>query len=197
MTIWKELLNALMIFSMSKAPIIETERLLLRPISIEFCSDNYVSWLNDKDVYRFLESGGDYTIERLKFFLTETEIKDIFFWAISIKQNHKHIGNIKIDPINERNGLGEYGILMGDKTEWGKGYAKEASIAIINYCFNKYNLRKITLGVIEENISAVRLYENLGFKREGLFIEHGIYDGKYRNAIRMALFNDKYNENFK
>ena len=179
---------------MSKAPIIESERLLLEPISVKFCSNSYVGWLNDEEVYRYLETGGNHTIEMLKDFLIAAEAKDILFWAIIIKETKKHIGNIKIDPINKRHGLGEYGILMGDKTEWGKGYAKETSIAVIDYCFKQLNFRKMTLGVIEENIVAVKLYQNLGFKQEGLYVEHGIYEGKYCNVIRMALFNKQYNQ---
>ena len=40
--------------------------------------------------------------------------------GIHLKENCKHIGNIKIDPINKKHGTGEYGIMMGDKDEWGK-----------------------------------------------------------------------------
>ena len=38
-----------------------------------------------------------------------------------------------IDPIDEKRKSGEYGIMIGNKLEWGKGYAKEASKTIIKY----------------------------------------------------------------
>jgi RimJ/RimL family protein N-acetyltransferase len=109
-----------------------------------------------------------------------------------LKSDDKHIGNIKIDPINLKLGTGEYGILMGDKNEWGKGYAKEASLTIIDYCFNIIGLRKITLGVISENISAINLYKKLGFELEGTFKYHGFYNGKWCSCFRMTLFNNKF-----
>src|SRR5437016_4773727 len=108
--------------------------------------------MNDLETCRYMESGGDYTLEKLNSYLSEVEAKGyLLFWAIHLKAGDKHIGNIKIDPVNKRHGLGEYAIMMGDKTEWGKGYAREASITIIDYCFHRLNLRKITLGVVDEN----------------------------------------------
>lgn len=172
-----------------KAPILHTQRLILKPLSMEHLSQDYVDWLNDEDVYRYLETGGNYNIEMLKEYLTEVVKKDIYFWAIHSKENKFHIGNIKIDPINEKHGLAEYGILLGRKTEWGKGYAQEATLRVIDYCFNKLLIRKITLGVVANNAVAVYLYNKLGFEQEGLLKKQGIYAGKYCDIIRMALFN--------
>jgi [ribosomal protein S5]-alanine N-acetyltransferase len=174
---------------MIKATPLETERLLLLPLSRKHATEEYVSWLNDPEVYKYLETGGDYTLEKLNEFLKEVEEKNIYFWGIHLKENLKHIGNIKIDPVNTKNKLGEYGILMGNRSEWKKGYAKEASTSIINFCFDVIGLRKVTLGVMDDNTSAVQLYQNLGFKTEGVYEKHGIYNGKYCNCIRMALFN--------
>ena len=179
-----------------KAEILHSERLLLKPLSLEHLSEMYVQWMNDPDVNQYLETGGDYTLEKLKTFLTEVESNDILFWGIHVKSNDLHIGNIKIDPVNEKHGLCEYGILMGNKSEWGKGYAKEASLRIIDYCFNDLGLRKMTLGVIEDNLAAVNLYKKLGFITEGRYLNHGIYQNRYRNSIRMALFNPLFSYDF-
>ncbi len=172
-------------------PILETERLTLEPITVKFCSEEYVNWLNDIEIYKYLDNGGDYTYKSLSDYLNKYAENPILFWAIIVNETNTHIGNIKIDPINKRNQIGEYGILMGDKQNWGKGYAKEASIAVINYIFSKLSLRKIVLGVIKDNTAAVKLYESLGFEVEGIYRMHGKYDGKYCDAIRMALFNKK------
>lgn len=81
---------------------------------------------------------------------------------------------------------------MGRKSEWGKGYAKEATIKIIDYCFQTLKVRKLTLGVVSENLAAVNLYKKLGFETEGVYKMHGIYQGKYCDVIRMALFNPSF-----
>ena len=174
-------------------PVLESQRLYYRPLSMDHYCLEYVNWMNDGDVNQFLESGGSYTIERLEEYLQSVVKKeDILFWAIHLKENDEHIGNIKIDPINKRHGWGEYGILIGAKKHWGKGYAKEASLTIIDYCFNELGLRKITLGVVDQNTSAVELYKKIDFQVEGVYKKHGIYNGVYSDIIRMALFNPSF-----
>lgn len=176
-------------------PELESERLLLKRLSMTHCTEEYVAWLNNPQVYQFLETGGNYTLADLRNYLASVEARpDMLFWAIHIKSNNVHIGNVKIDPINKKHGLGEYGILMGNPEEWGKGYAKEASLSIINYCFKIVNLRKITLGVVEKNVAAIKLYESLGFEVEGVYKKHGLYNNEYLDTVRMALFNTKYRD---
>lgn len=175
-----------------KALTISSDRLELQPLDFTFCTEQYVDWMNNPEVYKYLETRGNYTIEKLKDYLLGVEKMSILFWAITIKDGGKHIGNIKIDPVNTLHGLAEYGIMMGDRDEWGKGYAKEASKLVIDYCFKELNLRKITLGVIEDNISAVKMYYKIGFELEGLYRDHVIYEGKYYNTLRMALFNPNF-----
>lgn len=173
-------------------PILESDRLILHPMDLSFCSETYLAWLNDPEVYRFLESGGGYSMQSLNNYIQSTISNGIFFWAICLKKESKHIGNIKIDPISFRHKRGEYGVLIGDKSEWGKGFAKEASILVINFCFDVLQLRKITLGVVSHNTSAVNLYEKMGFVTEGIYIDHGEYDNRLANVFRMAIFNKAY-----
>lgn len=176
-----------------KAPILYTSRLLLKPLSMEYLTKDYVDWLNDEAVYRYLETGSGYNITRLKKYLSEVVKKDIYFWAIHIQENNLHIGNVKIDPISQRHGWAEYGIMLGRKTEWGKGFAKEATLKVIDFCFNELNIRKITLGVVADNLSALTLYKKIGFVQEGLYKKQGYYQSKYCDVIRMALFNPNFN----
>ena len=164
-----------------------SERLIFKRLSPEHISESYLSWLNDPEIYKYLETRGNYSMDMLKDYVDEQYKNNVYFWAIYLKDLEKHIGNIKIDPINLNTNSGEYGILMGDKTNWGKGYAKEASLSIINYCFEELKLSKITLGVIEDNINAVALYKKLGFIIDEVKIGVGIYNNKLSNSIRMSL----------
>ena len=169
---------------------LKSERLTYKRVSKEHISKEYVNWINDIDVNMYLETKGNYTIEILKKYIEKQYLKEAFFLAIHLKKSNRHIGNIKIDPIREDDNSGEYGILMGDKSNWGKGYAKEASIRIIAYCFEVLKLSKITLGVIKDNKKAINLYHKLGFT-----IDKGskVCNNKLSNTLRMSL----YVKNFK
>lgn len=166
---------------------LKSRRLLYRRVSAEHISTEYVSWINDPDVNMYLETRGNYTLDLLKSYIDEQHKNDVYFWAIHLKESNKHIGNIKIDPIDMETNSGEYGILMGDKSNWGKGFAKEATMRIMEYCFEELNLTKITLGVIEDNMKAVSLYKNIGFSLNEIKKEVATYNNKLSNALRMSL----------
>ena len=55
-------------------PVLESKRLVLKPLSREFLSQKYVDWLNDSDVNKYLESGGDYNISKLDLYLKDVEV---------------------------------------------------------------------------------------------------------------------------
>ncbi len=160
-------------------------------MQIEFATEKYCAWLNDIEVNKYLEIFEEQTIKKLTTYVENAVKNKTYFWAICLKKSNKHIGNIKIDPINFYHQFGEYGILMGDKDEWGKGYAKEASTAVLNFCFQVLKLRKICLGVVVDNISAYELYKKLGFEQEGLYKQHGKYNNKFCNVARMAIFSNQ------
>ena len=167
--------------------VLETKRLSLEPLSKRFLSQVYVNWLNDDAVNQYLVSGGDYTLEKLKQYLEEVERNPKYFWAIKLKETNKHIGNIKIDPINLNDLSGEYGIMIGDRSTWGKGIAKEASEIVLAFCFETLQLKKITLGVQKNNLKAIRLYEKLGFT----FEKQSESNEAIHPHHRMFLYNPK------
>ncbi len=175
---------------------IVTDLLVLTSVSVADCSETYLSWLNDGDVNLYLESGFQtHTMPGLVEFVNsyQSNPKAVFL-VIRLKESNKHIGNIKIDKINKIHMTCEYGIMMGDKDEWGKGYAKEASIAIVNYAFDVLGLNKVNLGVIDSNVAAVKLYVNMGFVTEGVLREN-FYDRKsnsLRDEIRMGVFKNSW-----
>lgn len=170
-----------------------SERLYLKRLNCSYVSDYYTQWLNDAEVNRFLETKGGYTKEGLACYLKKIEKDNILAWAIHLKSDGRHIGNIKIDPINERHRHGEYGILIGDKGVWGKGYGEEASKSVFSHVFTTPPfLRKVTLGVVKRNNAAVKLYAKMGFVIEGIYKSHALHSGEWHDVLRMSLFKESY-----
>ena len=159
---------------------LESERLILEPISLKHVSTAYLSWLNDEDTIKYLVTKKGNTLKSLSNYIERHLEKKTVMYAIIIKENKAHIGNIKIDPINELDMSGELGILVGDKNYWGKGYGRESCKLIVQHCFNNINLCQINLGVHPKNKKAVKLYEKLGFRK----------DNSKNNDLKMFLRND-------
>ncbi len=69
----------------------------------------------------------------------------------------------------------EYGILIGDRNFRGKGYAFEASQAILRYAFEDLSLSRVVLNCFADNLPAMKLYIRLGFETtaEGFRMKDG------------------------
>ena len=120
---------------------------------------------------------------------------DEAFWVITLKPEDLCIGHVAFYKIDYRVGSAEYGILIGDKNSWGKGLGTQITASVITYGFNELKLHRIYLEVLESNIRAVRLYEKLGFVREGLLRDAQFRNGQYLNIVCMGLLSREWRRN--
>ena len=172
-----------------KKKVLESNiRVKLEPMSLYYANDKYLNWLLDSEVNKYLEVNHKISLNELKEYVESKINSDLFFWAILDEKNN-HIGNIKLEPINLKNRNATLGILIGEKSVWGRGYASEAIKCVLDFSFDYLNLIKINLGVVEDNMPAVNLYLKLGFEIEGKLKKQGFYMGKYSNTLIMSYFN--------
>jgi spore coat polysaccharide biosynthesis protein SpsF len=139
------------------------ERIILKSLSDDDATPEYCGWLNDPEINKFLVTK-DTTIDQLKEYIrSKRENKSSLFFGIFLKENRKHIGNIKLDPINYSEKEATIGILIGDRDSWSRGYCTEAVTLVKKYMFTKKIVNTIRLGVIAGNIPAVHCYQKSGF----------------------------------
>jgi len=112
--------------------------------------------------------------------------------AIETLENGRYIGNIGLYQIDWKNRKAEYAILIGDKSAWGKGYALDASIALLEFAFRELNLHRIYLHVLAHHERAIRLYEKIGFQIEGRLREDNFRDGAYRDTLVMSILASEF-----
>lgn len=149
---------------------LETPSLILRPITINDCNENYVNWLNDKTINQFLETRWqNQTLESIKdFVIKQINDNNTYLYAIIEKSTKQHIGNIKLGPINQNHQYADISYFIGEKSAWGKGYATEAIKAMINFGFSDLNLNSIQAGVYESNTGSIKALKKCGFKQCGV-----------------------------
>lgn len=172
--------------------MLETERLVLRLLD-EQDEDDIIKWRNNKNAINnfFGFKGLTITEHRLwydKYSKDDTRIEFI----IGKKEDSKKIGTIGLSSIDYKNQKAEYGILIGEAQEYGKGFAREASIAVIGYAFSELNLRKIKLSSFLDNLSALNLYNRLGFKEEGILRQEIFKNGFFKDVLLMALLKEDW-----
>lgn len=149
-----------------------------------------VKWLNNPNVNKFIgdEIGKKTNLKKQKeWFVNYQKEKNKKFFTIC--DNSIPIGYMGLSNISKFNKNADLFIAIGEDNYRGKGIGKIAMEWIINYGFKKLKLHKINLGVIKDNIPAVKLYQSLGFVIEGEMKEESFYKGKYYSCLSMAIFN--------
>lgn len=172
-------------------------RLILKPLSENFISYEYLTWMNDSEVLKYTESRwNSYSNNDLKLFIKKinNSNKDYLF-GIYILESNKHIGNIKIGNINFKHEFAELGIIIGEKEEWGKGYATEAISLAISYAFCELKLYKIFAGAYSNNIGSIRALKKVGFQECGRYFQHCKLDKERVDTIQFEIFNKGININ--
>lgn len=178
----------------AKHGFVQGSRVCLRPLEREDLNARYLSWLNDPEVTRYMETGTFPTTAQdlEKFYDDVTESRNQVILAVADKKSGQHIGNVKLGPIHWVHRCATFGIMIGDKKFWGRGAGLEATRLMVEYGFDRLNLRRIDLGVFAEHDAAVRCYEKVGFKVEGRMRESLFRDGKYVDRLWMGLLRSEY-----
>lgn len=178
----------------TNSEFVQGSRVYLRPLEREDLNARYLSWLNDPEVTRYMETGTFPTTARdlEKFYDEVTGTRNQVILAVADKKSGQHIGNVKLGPIHWIHRCATFGIMIGDKKFWGRGVGLEATRLMVEYGFDRLNLQRIDLGVFAEHDAAVRCYEKAGFKVEGRMRESLFQDGKYVDRLWMALLRSEY-----
>ncbi len=154
----------------------------------EHVTDSYVSWLNAPEINRYLESRFvTHTVESTRAFVALVLASpNSLFLGIKSHQLGRHVGNIKLGPIDPHHETGDIGILIGDKAAWGKGIATSAIEAISEIAGNRLKLRKLTAGCYASNAGSQRAFEKAGFVVEGVRPAQFLLDGVPEDLVLMG-----------
>ena len=97
------------------------------------------------------------------------------------------IENIRKGPSN----AATLGYWLG-KEHTGKGFMREAILAIIDFSFNKLNISRLEAATLPENRASRGLLEKVGFKYEGVGQSYLQINGRWRNHVLYGLLrNDR------
>jgi len=89
-------------------------------------------------------------------------------FTICEKENDRPIATAALTRDDFNPLSADYGILIGEKDCWGKGYGTEMTQKILHIGFEDLGLTRIHLRVFVENVAAQRVYEKCGFQKIGV-----------------------------
>lgn len=106
------------------------------------------------------------------------------------------VGGIDIQSTDRRNGTFSIGIGLGDRAEWGKGYAKEAMLLALRHMFHERRYQKCNIAVYAFNARALGLYRRLGFQDEGRVRRNYYTNGEYHDEIFLGMTREEFDAQY-
>jgi RimJ/RimL family protein N-acetyltransferase len=153
-----------------------------------------VNWRNDEQIWQMVGGPKYFVSSEYEKKWVEQAIFDNsnIRLAICVKSSEKYIGNVYLTHLDWINRSAEAHIFIGDKDEWGKGYASEALFLMLQFGFLERGLERIYAYILETNIQSQKLFQKCGFQEEGM-LRHSVYkDGKFQNQKVLSLLGPDF-----
>ncbi|UCG93059.1 MAG: GNAT family N-acetyltransferase [candidate division WOR-3 bacterium] len=176
-------------------PFIICKNMYLRPVEISDAS-SIQKWHNDPELRKLARYGElPATLEK-----EEEDIKaasralDEAYLMVIKKRDNKPIGFIRVNDLTSSTRDVWLRMIIGDKSAWGKSFAEEALRSVLEWLFYELNIHRVTLGTYVTNKRALKFFEKMGFKREGILREAHFEDGTYHDIISFGLLRKEFHK---
>ena len=168
-----------------KTPILETERLILRPLIASDAKAVFENWTSDQDVAKFMRWSVHKDVSETYQWLASDEMllesDAVYNWGFVLKKSGELIGSggLVFQETKEMYELG-YNIM---KKHWGEGLATEAAQRIIDFGKNELNQTKFYCCHAKDNPASGRVMTKVGFQYQK--------DGSYSSWDETRKFESK------
>jgi len=150
-------------------------------------------WSNDAEIRKL--TGEVAPMNRAKaeeFYKNLRADKERIWFVIVLKKGNRVIGEAGLLRMFRPWRCTDITIIIGEKDAWGKGYGKEAGRLLLDHAFSRLGFHRISVGVVALNERALKFWEGLGFKREGVERDGYYCDNEYSDFIMMSILEDEY-----
>ena len=141
--------------------IIETERLILRPLKIDDAEAVY-QWVSDERVAKYMVYNTYTSVDAVVDWLTSLQAPDEeYHFGFVRKEDNLLVGSGSIGPDNKKIGFWSFGYNLRYDC-WGNGYATEATKAMMKFANKHFDVVKFSSSHVEQNKASGHVMEKCG-----------------------------------
>lgn len=179
-------------FNYKDFPILETDRLILRQLTLDDAEDVYAI-RNDFEVTKY-NIGAAYTnISQAEKLITgiqtDYDNQRAVRWGIALKDENIVMGITGFNYWNHVDNRASIGFDLAQQY-WRKGIMREAVGRMLDFGFSEMRLHRIEADASIYNEASIGLLKSLGFQQEGLQKDQYYEDGIYHDLVMLALLED-------
>ncbi len=181
-----------MIINHKGTQAILTQRTTLRKIGPEDLETISI-WMHDPEVTKYEDwiphESVDYTRGFISYLTEDYKSEQIYCWGIYL--DNSIIGFVKVSDVNEWNGSIGYWL---SKDYWLKGYATEATAAVIDYMFSEVGINRIDAKHSVKNTASGKVLKKLGMAFRGRVKDYEYYTSKseWHSCDFYAITREQY-----
>ncbi|MBV8327023.1 GNAT family protein [Chryseobacterium sp.] len=172
-------------------PVLETERLILRQLTLQDTQDLFEYFSLD-EVMEYYDLAPFKTLEDaqqiIQHFNSEFEKGKGFRWALELKSNGKVIGTCGYHNWYREHFRAEIGYEL-NPIFWKQSFMKEAILPILTFGFESMRLHRVDAFTDPSNIASEKLLLSISFKEEGVLRDYFFEKGKFVDAKIFGLIN--------
>jgi RimJ/RimL family protein N-acetyltransferase len=181
----------------SKQEILAGRRVYLRPFERDDLP--YIQkWSNDAELRGLIgEVARMNRSETEKWYKEILTDKDRMWYVIVLRRGDCVIGEAGLLRMFRPWRTTDMTIIIGEKDTWRKGYGTEAGRLLLNHAFQRLGFHRVSVGVVGFNERALRFWESLGFKKEGVRRDEYFCDNRYNDFIMMSILENEFRKSIK
>lgn len=135
------------------------------------------------------------SFKSLEWYIQDTNIineSDAFVFK-AIDAVGTAVGHISLGGISWKNRSARITrVLIGNASNRGKGCCREMIEAVLKIAFAELKLHRVSLGVYQNNISAIRCYEKAGLKCEGIHRDILWFKNEWLSMMEMSMLESEW-----
>jgi ribosomal-protein-alanine N-acetyltransferase len=162
--------------------IIETEHLMLRPLSMQDANDMFEYASKPENLIYVFPAHQNLAETRLTI-ATLFMKAPLGKWAIELKSEHKMIGTIDFVKLDEKNRTAEIGYVLNHRY-WGQGLMTEAVRTLTEIALTEFGMRYLDILVDVENVGSLKVAEKSGYTLQENYKALNAYTKILRNFKR-------------